>query len=718
MLLVNRDGVSRTEMDNKTRRVRDNEARLNRGLRTISRCNRELFHARGEPELLQSICRILVETAEVDLAWIGYCEDDAEKTVRPVASAGSGADYLQRVHHSWGPTQAGRGPVGEAIRSGKRCRVKDIRTDPIFCHGRTDALALGYRSCVAFPLAAETPSGGLIELRGALALYARADDSFDESEIDSYAELASYLACTISRLRSHLADDVSHGVRALLIRGERKRVEEALQSSEDRLRLIINTIPTMAWSALPDGSWAFVNQRWSEYTGFSTKDSAGSGWQGAFHPEDIGSHMERWRASLATGESFENEARVRRAADGEYRWFLLHGRPLRDESGRIVRWYGTATDIEERKRAEAKIRRLVDSNIIGIFIWNLDGRIIDANEAYLRLIGYDRGDLIAGRLSWRALTPLEWREADDRRVAQLKATGTSQAYEKEYFRRDGTRVPVLVGAAGFEGRPSEGVGFVLDLTDRKRAERAYTQVQMELAHANRVATMGQLSASIAHEISQPLGAALSYANAASHWLDAQPPNLEEVRRGLGFIVESSVRASEVIDRIRALVKKAPPRKDRLEINEAILQVIALAQNEIASNGILVRTQLVEALPAIQGDRVQLQQVIVNLLINAIEAMSGMSEGSRELLISTAKTDSEGVLVAVRDSGPGFAPENVDRLFESFYTTKPNGLGMGLSICRSIIEAHHGRLWATANTPHGAIFQFTLPPYSSGEKEDR
>jgi C4-dicarboxylate-specific signal transduction histidine kinase len=259
------------------------------------------------------------------------------------------------------------------------------------------------------------------------------------------------------------------------------------------------------------------------------------------------------------------------------------------------------------------------------------------------------------------------------------------------------------------GGAGEGVGFVLDLTDRKRAERAYTQVQMELAHANRIATMGQLSASIAHEISQPLGAALSYANAASHWLAAQPPNLEEVRRDLSFIVQSGVRASEVIDRIRALVKKAPPRKDRLEINEAILQVIAFAQNEMANNSISVRTQLAEALPATQGDRVQLQQVILNLLINAIEAMSGMSEGPRELLISTAKTDSEGVLVTVRDSGPGLAPESVDRLFESFYTTKPAGLGMGLSICRSIIEAHHGRLWATSNTPRGAVFQFTLPP---------
>ena len=227
---------------------------------------------------------------------------------------------------------------------------------------------------------------------------------------------------------------------------------------------------------------------------------------------------------------------------------------------------------------ETKIRRLVDSNIIGIFIWNLDGRIIDANEAYLRIIGYDRGDLIAGRLNWRELTPPEWRGADDRRAAQLEASGTAQPYEKENFRKDGTRVPVLVGAAAFEGSSGEGVGFVLDLTDRKRAERAYTQVQMELAHANRVAAMGQLSASIAHEISQPLGAVLSYANAASHWLAAQPPAVEEVRRALDFIVKSGVRASEVVDRIRALVKKAPPRKDKLEINEAILEVIELTRN--------------------------------------------------------------------------------------------------------------------------------------------
>jgi PAS domain S-box-containing protein len=360
---------------------------------------------------------------------------------------------------------------------------------------------------------------------------------------------------------------------------------------------------------------------------------------------------------------------------------------------------------------EGKIRRLVDSNIIGIFMWCADGRITDANEAYLRIIGCDRGDLVAGRLSWRDLTPPEWRSADDRRAAQLEAGGTAQPYEKEYLRSDGSRVPVLVGATAFEGTPHEGVGFVLDLTDRKRVERAYTQVQTELAHANRVATMGHLTASIAHEINQPIGAAITYANAALNWLGRQSPNLEEVRRALGLIVEADIRAGDVIDRIRALVKKAPARKDRVEINEAILEIVELTRREMVKNAISMHMQLAESLPAVQGDRVQLQQVILNLLINAIDAMSEMSEGPRELLISTQSTELEGVLLAVCDTGPGLAPESADRLFESFYTTKPGGLGMGLSICRSIIEAHQGRLWATANIPRGAVFQFTLPTVS-------
>jgi C4-dicarboxylate-specific signal transduction histidine kinase len=233
-------------------------------------------------------------------------------------------------------------------------------------------------------------------------------------------------------------------------------------------------------------------------------------------------------------------------------------------------------------------------------------------------------------------------------------------------------------------------------------------MQMELAHANRAAAMGQLSASIAHEIKQPIAATVMNAKTALRWLRAHPPDLEEARQALARIERDGNRAGDVIDRIRALIKKAPQRKDSFKINEAIQEVLILTRSEAMKNGISVRTQLAKSLPAIQADRVQLQQVVLNLFINAVDAMSGMNEGPRELLISTEKTDSEGVFVAVRDSGPGFTSENVEQLFEAFYTTKPDGLGLGLSICRSIIEAHQGRLWATANMPQGAVFQFTLP----------
>jgi PAS domain S-box-containing protein len=373
---------------------------------------------------------------------------------------------------------------------------------------------------------------------------------------------------------------------------------------------------------------------------------------------------------------------------------------------------------------EAKIRRLVDSNIIGIFIWNLDGRIVDANEAFLRIVGYGRDDLTSGQLRWMGLTPAEWRAADDRRVAELKATGTTHPYEKEYFHKSGSRVPVLVGAVSFEGRSDEGVAFVLDLTDRKRAEweaheseRRYHEAQMELAHANRVATLGQLSASIAHEINQPIAAAVNNASAALRWLGKEPPDLEQARQALNRIFKNGNRASEVIGRMRALLKKAPLHKEDVDINEAIIEVIALTRGEITKNGISVQTQHAEGLPFICGDRVQLQQVILNLIINAVEALSSVGEGPRELIISTGETESNGVLVAVRDSGPGLAPESAERMFESFYTTKPGGLGMGLSICRSIVEAHQGRLWACSNTPRGAIFQFTLPSHSHAGQSD-
>jgi signal transduction histidine kinase len=241
-----------------------------------------------------------------------------------------------------------------------------------------------------------------------------------------------------------------------------------------------------------------------------------------------------------------------------------------------------------------------------------------------------------------------------------------------------------------------------------RRERQYREMQSELAHANRITTMGQLTASIVHEVKQPITATATGAEAALRWLDRQPPNLEEARQVLADLVKDSHRAGDVIDRMRDLIKKAPPQKDRVEINGAIREVIELTYSEAVKNGVSVQTQFAESLPLIQGDRVQLQQVMLNLIINAIQAMSGLAAGVRELRITTENTESEGVRLSVRDSGPGLSSENFQRLFEPFHTTKPEGMGMGLSICRSIIEAHGGRLWATPGEPLGALFQFTIP----------
>jgi PAS domain S-box-containing protein len=369
-------------------------------------------------------------------------------------------------------------------------------------------------------------------------------------------------------------------------------------------------------------------------------------------------------------------------------------------------------DLEER---EARIRRLVDSDIIGIVIWDLDGRLIDSNDAFLRMVQYEREDLNAG-LRWFDMTPPEWQEEHIRQEAdELKTTGLMQAREKEFFRKDGSRVPVLIGAAAFEGQPNQGVAYVLDLTERKHAEaqareseKRYREVQADLAHANRVATTGQLSVSIAHEVNQPLTAMITNSQAALRWLAAHPPNLAEVRDALLSIVKNGNRASEVIGRIRALIKKSSPRRDRFEINDAIREVIELAGNEAGKNGVLIRTKFAIRLSPVEGDRVQVQQVVLNMIINAIEAMTAVDEGLKELLISTAKGAADDVLVSVQDSGPGLAPEAVQRVFDAFYTTKFGGMGMGLSICRSIIEAHGGRVWTTSNSPRGAIFRFNLP----------
>ncbi|MBD0687736.1 MULTISPECIES: trifunctional serine/threonine-protein kinase/ATP-binding protein/sensor histidine kinase [unclassified Pseudomonas] len=364
---------------------------------------------------------------------------------------------------------------------------------------------------------------------------------------------------------------------------------------------------------------------------------------------------------------------------------------------------------------EAKIRRLVDANIIGILVWHADGHIIEANDAFLRMLGYQREDLASGGLRWRDLTVPEFRELSDRSLAQALLTGHSRPYEKEYFRKDGSRLPVIVGLALFEAGSNEGVAFVLDLTERRQAEekireseRRYREVQTELAHANRVATMGQLVASIAHEVNQPIAAAILNANAALRWLNAQPPDIDEVRPVLERLILDANRAADVLGRIRGHIRKAPPQKGPVDINAAIEEMIEFTRGQIIKSGASIQTQLMDGLPLIEGDRVELQQVLLNLIMNALEAMGSVSAGERQLVIRATLGEANCVLVSVSDSGPGFASQSTDLVFTSFYTTKPTGLGLGLSICRSIIEAHGGCLSAIANPPRGATVQFTLP----------
>lgn len=363
---------------------------------------------------------------------------------------------------------------------------------------------------------------------------------------------------------------------------------------------------------------------------------------------------------------------------------------------------------------EAKIRRLVDANVVGIVMWNLEGAITEANDAFLHIVQYGREDLACGRMRWTDLTPAEWRSGDERALAELRATGIFQPFEKEFLRKDGGRVPVLLGGALFEPNGKEGVAFVLDLTEQKRAQEKLQETQqslyttqVELARISRLTAMGELTASIAHEVNQPLTAITNNGNACLRLLandNLDPAVLHEV---LEEIVADSTRASAVISRIRGFIKKTPAEKSPLNINEVIQEVLDLAAHEIQKNKILVERQVPQSSTLVFADRVQLQQVLLNLIMNGIEAMTAVTDHPRVLCVQSGIDNSGDVLVAVRDSGTGVSVDR-DRIFTPFFTTKPNGMGMGLPITRSLIESHGGHLWTEPNSPNGAVFSFTLP----------
>jgi PAS domain S-box-containing protein len=362
----------------------------------------------------------------------------------------------------------------------------------------------------------------------------------------------------------------------------------------------------------------------------------------------------------------------------------------------------------ELEQREAKIRRLVDANVVGVLVSDDDGRIVEANDAFLEMVGYARDDLTSGRLRWPELTPPESRVANERAVAQLRATGTCDVFEKEYFRRDGSRVPVLVGAAAVDGPGSQAVAFVLDLTERKRAEEErerLRQMQRDLAYMSRVATMGELAASLAHEIKQPIAAAVTNARTCALWLERETPDLTEASEAASRMVDAAIRASDIIDRVRSLYARGTPHRQLVDVNHMIDEMVVLLQPEASRHAVAIRTELADGLPGIIADRVQVQQVLMNLMLNGIEAMK---DAPGDLVITSHGTDEGTLLISVSDSGVGIPAEQGERIFEAFFTTKPHGTGMGLSISRTIVESHGGRLWASANTTRGATFQFTLP----------
>ena len=361
----------------------------------------------------------------------------------------------------------------------------------------------------------------------------------------------------------------------------------------------------------------------------------------------------------------------------------------------------------ELAEREARIRQLVDANIIGIFFWDVQDRIVEANDAFLRMVGLDRKNLVSSGVRWVDLTPTDWYQHQ----LQLEVGGSLQPFETELFREDGSLVPVLIGVATFEQGEYQGVAFVLDLTERKRAADALRALQTDLAHANRVATMGQLAGSIAHEVNQPIGAVRNNAHAALRFLTANPPNMPEVREALECVVGETYRAGNIIDRIRDQIKKAPPRLESIDLNNAVEEVLAVVRGELSKNAVSVHVRLGKGLSPVKGDRVQLQQVMLNLILNSIEAMTSAGVSERKLEISTESRHTDGLLVAVADSGPGVVANDLERVFDSFYTTKTGGVGIGLSICRSIIDAHGGRLWAEPHQPRGAVFRFTLPTHN-------
>jgi PAS domain S-box-containing protein len=495
-----------------------------------------------------------------------------------------------------------------------------------------------------------------------------------------------------------------------------KRAEEALAASERNLAQIVNTIPGLAWSAGNDGSAEFFNQQYLDYIGSSIEEACGWGWAKAVHPEDLPGLTARWQEMLTTGREGDAEARVRRH-DGEYRWFLFRTRALRDDAGGIAKWFGVNTDINDLKMAEEalrtsewKLRNLTEA--IPQMLWSAtpDGSIDYCNSRLLDFTGLT-SDIVMGD-GWRRLVHSDDLHHATRAWQRSVAAGSTFQVEARFIHAaDQSYRWCLTTALPLRDKDGwilKWHGACVDMHDWKKAQDELRETQAELAHVTRVMTMGQLTASIAHELNQPLAGIMTNAGTGLRMLDAVPPNVDGARETARRTIRDAKRASEVITRLRALFIKGTTALEGVDLNAAVQEVVALALNELHRNGVTVRLYLDENLPLVIGDRVQLQQVILNLLLNGAESMHGLEGLSRELIISTEIEATRHVRVSIKDAGAGFDPTVSDKLFTTFYTTKRNGMGIGLSVSRTIIENHQGRLWAKRNDGPGSTFCFSVP----------
>ena len=496
---------------------------------------------------------------------------------------------------------------------------------------------------------------------------------------------------------------------------ERRRAEEALATSEHNLRLIVDSIPGLVTLLTPAGEVELVNPQLVEYCGRTLEELRLWGTSDTVHAEDLPRVVQIFARSITSGNPYDFETRLRRF-DGVYRWFQVRGLPVRDANGQILRWCSLLTDIDERKCAEDALKRsevfLAEAqrlSLTGSFSWRVATDEITWSEQLYRIFEFEPGTPVTLERIGSRVYPEDIPLLQDM-IERARGAGTDFEYEHRLLMPDGSVKFLHLVAHGTRDQDGrlEYIGASQDVTAWRLSEQSLRKAQSDLAHVARITTLSSLTASIAHEVNQPLSGIITNASTCLRMLASDPPDVDGARETARRTIRDGNRATEVIARVRALFTKKEPKAESVDLNAATREVIALSLSDLQLNRIILRSEYAQDLPAVTGDRVQLQQVVLNLLRNASDAMSAVYDHPRELLVRTERDGGNQVRLSVRDAGVGFDPQATDRLFDAFYTTKSNGMGIGLSVSRSIIENHRGRLWAEPNDGPGATFSFSIP----------